>query len=72
MSTPDTPAEEPVLRELGWGTPEVLHWLVDRVTGPLPADAPTAAEVHAAIDAVHQPLATTTTTVRASGPYGGF
>ena len=72
MSTPDTPAEEPVLRDLGWGVREVLHWLVDRVSAPLPADAPTAAEVHAAIDAVHEPAPPVTQTVTTGPSYGGF
>lgn len=56
MTTPDAP-DEPVLRDLGWGLREVLHWLVGRVSGPLPADAPTAAEVHAAVDAAYPPAA---------------
>lgn len=31
---------------------EILHWLVDRGSRPQPADAPTAEDVHAAVDAL--------------------
>ena len=36
-----------------WGEREILHWLVNRVSRPQPADTPAPEAVHYAIDQVH-------------------